>query len=1339
MDSFDLQEEVQSLQDIANIDIPNEQDVPSMDSRTVSQLLEKAVEALADSSDAITQPHIFDAYRSLLKYSESLQGTTMSKLLDSITSAFQSHIDQTLSDVEQEDQQVFMSHKVPLEMYAFLLHWFVLAAEKVKASGDEDVPVAPPSRSKKGRGGKAGTSRSVSAKKQEGWTWINQIPNTLAVISKALRIKTQRIWTTTPERDAFINCLTRPAYHLTESEAYMKQQPIRLGIYKVICLAVKHHSHSMTAQITIMQSLQYYEHLSEPMAECLTVLAKEFDHSQLGDEILREIAGKSFNAQDSKGPRAFSRFLVRFSELLPRAVLKQISLLIRHLDSESYPMRMAMVEVVGSLIRELATASDLEQASNSTSHTSKQIDGLYDLLLERTLDISSYVRTKDFAVLSRLCDLPVKLPKKRLGVARVAVDSLEDKASSVRKAAVGCLVKLIVTHPYGLMHGGLLGLREWEERYKAVCEELGKLEGSMGKVVEREGEEEGSQAGEEEEEEGGEDNGDEMDVDDGAEEQEADGEDDPMDDSSQPRTPKPKKTKKKKRAPRKSELNMEALTQEQQALAALESDQLLHLRLKKRYYAEGLSFIRLVEEGMKVVEQLLASTNKAEVLESMEFFRVVFEYQFDGAEIGIRKMLHLIWSKDNSSTTEDGKELKGIRSRLLECYRNLYFDPIPDMEPKQQVNRIAKNMIELTYDATLAELTSLEEMLRIMMDDGQIHPDVVGKLWHVYSSERSLPRMQRRGAVIILGMLALAKRSVVADRAEVLVKTGLGNLGKADLTLARFTCVALQRLNGSVKQVKGSLFDKNIRLPMDNPIFRKLQEAIERPCRSKDWFALAEQAINTIYGLGERPDILCDTLIKNLTNRVFAKKGKASETPKADKPMDVDDEDQGDGDTTREQGDREGPVDEGAGDEQDTGDAFELSQLLFVVGHVAIKHIVFLELVERELKGQKHERETAEKLASAGRGSPSTRAAKETEELDQVAGNAEDEIGERIAGIRETELLYGPDSLLAIYGPMIVHICGSPHKFKNRTLRAASTLAFSKFLCVSSQFCDQHHRLLFKILETSKDASIRSNTVIALGDVAVSFSNIIDENSNELYKGLTDKDLIVKKNTLMVLTHLILNGMIKVKGQLGEMAKCLEDPDERIADLAKLFFSELSTKENAIYNNLPDVISHLSVGAHAVDEEVFQSTMRYIFSFIEKEKQAENIVEKLCQRFRLSEDPRQWRDIAFCLSLLPFKSERSVKKLIEGLQYYRDKLHEEGVFLRFQEILTKARANKSSNKPDAELNEFENILEEHRRQGAEDQAFEKRVEGKKAAAKKRATRRTARKKAAAPRTEEDAE
>ena len=50
-------------------------------------------------------------------------------------------------------------------------------------------------------------------------------------------------------------------------------------------------------------------------------------------------------------------------------------------------------------------------------------------------------------------------------------------------------------------------------------------------------------------------------------------------------------------------------------------------------------------------------------------------------------MLHLTWTKNkNSSSSEDGKELKGIRL--------LYFDPIANLEPKDQVNRIAKYLVE---------------------------------------------------------------------------------------------------------------------------------------------------------------------------------------------------------------------------------------------------------------------------------------------------------------------------------------------------------------------------------------------------------------------------------------------------------------------------------------------------------------------------------------------------------------------------------------------------------------------------------------------------------------------
>lgn len=73
-------------------------------------------------------------------------------------------------------------------------------------------------------------------------------------------------------------------------------------------------------------------------------------------------------------------------------------------------------------------------------------------------------------------------------------------------------------------------------------------------------------------------------------------------------------------------------------------------------------------------------------------------------------------------------------------------------------------------------------------------------------------------------MFAVARRDIVTERIDTLLKIGLGAQGKvriplassrqqlmttpsqADITLARYTCVALQRLSGSVKKVKGVFY-----------------------------------------------------------------------------------------------------------------------------------------------------------------------------------------------------------------------------------------------------------------------------------------------------------------------------------------------------------------------------------------------------------------------------------------------------------------------------------------------------------------------------------------------------
>lgn len=116
---------------------------------------------------------------------------------------------------------------------------------------------------------------------------------------------------------------------------------------------------------------------------------------------------------------------------------------------------------------------------------------------------------------------------------------------------------------------------------------------------------------------------------------------------------------------------------------------------------------------------------------------------------------------------------------------------------------------------------------------------------------------------------------------------------------------------------------------------------------------MAEQAINTIYLLGEQPDVACDQIIKHLAARVFEGSPKSApdmvlddpEPPEADEStmMDIDDAATVTGASPKS---KPKPVPTSG----DMGDAFLLSQLVFVVGHVAIKHIVYLELVERELK-----------------------------------------------------------------------------------------------------------------------------------------------------------------------------------------------------------------------------------------------------------------------------------------------------------------------------------------------------------------------------------------------------
>ena len=370
-------------------------------------------------------------------------------------------------------------------------------------------------------------------------------------------------------------------------------------------------------------------------------------------------------------------------------------------------------------------------------------------------------------------------------------------------------------------------------------------------------------------------------------------------------------------------------------------------------------------------------------------------------------------------------------------------------------------------------------------------------------------------------------------------------------------------------------------------------------------FGVAEQAIGAIYTLSKHPDRLCSEILRRKTKHVFQPQRSQHE---ADSMEGIEG-----------QSGLPSPPPESAPQQRGS---LALSQLLFIVGHIAIKQIVHLELCELNFKRRKAEKEKT-KVANA---SPVRPANVDEQELDLIGGTTEDDFTEAMAHIRERELLYGENSLLSNFGPMVTEICSNNTAYQDEDLQAAATLCMAKLMCVSSEYCEKNLPLLITILERSHNAVTRSNVVIALGDMAVCFNHLIDENTDFLYRRLNDDDASVKRTCLMTLTFLILAGQVKVKGQLGEMAKCLEDSDKRIADLSKMFFTELATKDNAVYNHFIDMFSLLSAEKD-LEENALKRIIKFLSSFIEKvsHMNLSALRSQILTFFNRTSTPNNWR------------------------------------------------------------------------------------------------------------------
>ncbi|KAF1879594.1 hypothetical protein Lal_00033251 [Lupinus albus] len=362
------------------------------------------------------------------------------------------------------------------------------------------------------------------------------------------------------------------------------------------------------------------------------------------------------------------------------------------------------------------------------------------------------------------------------------------------------------------------------------------------------------------------------------------------------------------------------------------------------------------------------------------------------------------------------------------------------------------------------------------------------------------------------------------------------------------------------------------------------------------WYAATDKAIAAIYAIHPTPETIAADMIKKSFSSVF-----------------------NDG-----SGDMQSDNDTSSCSIPATVEVAKLSRCLFVISHIAMNQLVYVECCaqaetckeKKEIQNQSIDSNDTASIGTTKDNDINAElgfAASEDAALDALFEKAEKEI---VSGGSNDK------NLIGICATFVSKLCRNFRLMqKYPDLQASAMLAFNANL-----------QLLFTVVDSAHSEIVRSNCTIALGDLAVRFPNLLEPWTENMYARLKDPCASVRKDAVLVLSHLILNDMMKVKGYINEMAMRLEDEDERISNLAKLFFL-----------NSPS-----------------------------KDRQMEALVEKLCNRFSGVTDVRQWEYIAYCLSQLSF-TEKGMKKLIDLFKTYEHVLSEDSVMDHFRNILNKGK------------------------------------------------------------------
>nr|XP_044995665.1 condensin complex subunit 1 isoform X1 [Jaculus jaculus]XP_044995666.1 condensin complex subunit 1 isoform X1 [Jaculus jaculus] len=1136
-------------------------------------------------------------------------------------------------------------------------------------------------------GGKGKKARTRAA---HGFDWEEERQPVLQLLAQLLQLDLRRLWSHSETEEEFVSLVTGCCYRLLENPTigHQRSRPTREAITHLLGVALMRYNHMLSATVKIIQMLQHFEHLASVLVTAVSVWATNYGMKNIVGEIVREIGQKCSQelSRDSSGAKGLAAFLAELAERVPAVLMSSMCMLLDHLDGENYMMRNAVLAAMAEMVLQVLNGDQLEETARETR------DQFLDTLQAHGHDVNSFVRSRVLQLFSRIVQQKA-LPLTRFqAVVSLAVGRLADKSVLVCKNAIQLLASFLANNPFscklsdadlaGPLQKETLKLREMraqrrstaasaaidpEEEWEAM---LPELKATLQRLLQRPQEEEerpqqirGAESAEEVK-------GRIRQLLARASYKQA------IILTKEATSHFPESEPFSNRDPEESEetrfLNLlgiifKASTQESHGNGVPEepvskatpcerepegsggTDELAKQEMLVQYLQDAHSFSRKITEAIGIISRMMYEHTTTVVQEVIEFFVMVFQFGVPQAVFGVRRMLPLIWSKE-----------PGVREAVLNAYRQIYLSPKGD-SARAKAQALIHNLSVLLVDASVVTVQCLEEILCEFVQKDELKPAVTQLLWERITEKVPCSPLERCSSVMLLGMMARGKPEIVGSNLDILVSVGLAEKFPQDYRLAQHVCHAIGNISDRRKPSLGKRHPP-FRLPQEHRLFERLQEMVTKGFAHPDplWIPFKEGAVTLTYQLAESPDVICAQMLQGCAKQALERLEEQS------------------------------AAQEGSEEAVPTLPTFLLMNLLSLAGDVALQQLVHLEqAVSGELSRRRVLREEQEQRAKAPKEKNTSSETTMEEELGLTGATADDTEAELIRSICEVELLDGKQ-VLAAFVPLVLKVCSSPGLYSSPDLCAAASLALGKLCMVSATFCDSQLRLLFTMLEKSSLPTVRSNLMVATGDLAIRFPNLVDPWTPHLYARLRDPAQQVRKTAGLVMTHLILKDMVKVKGQVSEMAVLLIDPEPPIAALAKNFFNELSHKGNAVYNLLPDIISRLSDPEGGVEEEPFRTIMKQLLSYVTKDKQTESLVEKLCQRFRTARTERQHRDLAYCVSQLPL-TERGVRKMLDNFDCFGNMLSDESIFSAFLSVVGKLRRGaKPEGKPI--IDEFEQKL-----------------------------------------------